>query len=89
MGLCGDHLPEELVERLWVARELYARIQVRPDPEPEDAEPELLIRRDRQVDRLRAARRTAASWLIDQIDRKAAAQEDVLETLAPIGRGLP
>jgi hypothetical protein len=38
---------------------------------------------------LRAAAGPAASRLVDQINRKAAAKEDVLEAFATIGRGLP
>src|SRR5206468_4459551 len=77
------------VERLRVARELHARIEVRPGAEPEDAEPELLVGRGRDGDRLRAARRAAAPRLVDQVDGEAATQEDVLEPLAPVRGRLP
>src|SRR4051812_14549275 len=84
-----DHLPEELVERIRVARELDARIQVWPGAEPEDAEPELLVGRSRYGDRLCAACGASAPRLVDQVDREVTAQKDVLEPLAPVWRGLP
>ena len=74
----GNHLPEELVERLWVAGELHARIEVWPGAEPEDAEPELLVGRGRDGDRLRATRCPAAPRLIDEVDRETTAQKNVL-----------
>jgi len=36
-----------------------------------------------------AARRAATPRLVDQVDREAAAQENVLEPLAPVRGGLP
>src|SRR5436853_109381 len=70
----GCHLPEELVERLRVARELHAGVEVRPRPNAEDAEPELLVGRGRDVDGLRRASRAAPPRLVDEVDGEAAAQ---------------
>jgi hypothetical protein len=71
------------------SRELHALIEVGPSAKPKDAKPELLVGRSCNGDRLRAARRPASLGLVDQVDREAAAQEDVLESLTPVGGGLP
>ena len=71
-----NHLPEELVERRGVARELHAWVECGPHAQPEDSEPELLVGRCRNGDGLRAAGRAAAAWLIEQVHRIAAAKED-------------
>src|SRR5512141_2203622 len=85
----GSDLAEVLVQRLRVAGELHAWEKVRPDAKAERAEPVLLVRRGRDRSSQRAATRTAASRLVDHVNRETATQEDVLEALAPIRRGFP
>jgi hypothetical protein len=84
-----DTLPEELVQRRRVPRELHARIERGPHAEPEDPEPHLLVGRCGNGAGRRAARRPAATRLIEQVDRIAATEEDGLEALTSIGGRFP
>src|SRR5512140_160536 len=85
----GCDLAEILIQRLRVAGELHAWEKVRPDAKAERAEPVLLVMRGRDRASQRAATRTAASRLVDHVNRKAAAQKDGLKALAPVRRGFP
>ena len=78
-----------LIERFGVLCELHAREVVWPQADPEHAEPQLLVgsRRDRALHH--AAARVTAPRLIDDVDPEAAAQENVLVSLAAVRRGLP
>jgi hypothetical protein len=83
------HGAEVLVQRFRGTVELHAVEVVRPDTDPELAEPKLLVGRrgDRGLDR--AASRVAPPRLVDEIGGEIAAQEDVLEAFAAIRCGLP
>ena len=83
------HRAEVLIERFGVLRELNAREVVRPQADPEHAEPELLIGRGRDRAFDHAAAGVAAAGLIDHVHAKPATQEDRLIALAPVRRGLP
>src|SRR6266496_5342852 len=85
----GRHLPEVLVQGPRVARELHSREIVGPDTDAENVEPGLLIGRRRYRHWLGAAPRIATPRLVDDVNREAAAQEDVLEALPPVRRGFP
>ena len=65
------------------SRENCTRIEVRPDAQPEDPEPQLIVGRGGNGARLRAAGRAAASWLIHRI---SSAQKHGLEAFASVRR---
>jgi hypothetical protein len=83
------HLPEILIQGLRVARELHTREELRPATQAKHVEPALIVRGGADNAGHRASRGAAAPWLIDQVDREAATQEQRLEAFAAVRRGLP
>lgn len=85
----GRHGSEVLVQRMGVSGELHAFKIVGPYSDAEGAEPLLLIRRRRDGGSYRTATGISPPWLVNEIDPKTAAQEDVLKALSTVRRSLP
>ena len=96
----GDHLPVErpgvrrylaevLVQRFRVAGEPDARKEVRPDAEPEQVVPVLVVRRCHDGGGHGAAPRTAPAGHINEVHGKSPPHKDALEAFPPIRRAPP
>jgi hypothetical protein len=83
----GRDRAEELIQRLWLAIELDIVEVVGPLADPELVEEKLIKRCGLDRRRYRAIACSAATRLIDEMDREAAAQEDGLETFAAVRSG--
>ncbi|MNL15208.1 hypothetical protein D3C87_1361830 [compost metagenome] len=83
------HLPEVLVQRFRILRELHAGIEVRPGAQAEHVEPALLVRFRGDPRSHRAAAGATPARLVDQVHGEAAAHKDCLEPFAAVGCGLP
>jgi hypothetical protein len=80
----GRHRAEELIQRFRIARELDTRKVVGPHADAESVEPYLLVRRGGDGGLHSAAAGISAPRLIDEINRKATSQKNVLIALAAV-----
>jgi len=88
-GGIGCHLAQELIHGLIALSELGSPEDIGPDADAELSEPVLFVGLRLDGGRDGGASGVAAPRLIDEIDAKAAAQENVLEAFASVRRGLP
>lgn len=85
----GRHLAEELIERLFVVRELAVLVSVRPQADTKLGVPGLILRERRDFAGLAGLPGFAAAGMIHQIDAAALAQERIASAFAPVGSRLP
>ena len=84
-----SHLPEVLVQRFRITRELYAFKKVGPVPHAEVAEPKLIVSCRRDGCFLRAAPGISTSRLVYQVNSKSSAQKNILKSFTSIRSAFP
>ena len=83
------HLPEILIESIFVTTELHPVEKIRPNTETKTVEPDLFIKNGRPSNCLRSPPGIPPTRLIDKIRGESPTQKDILESLAPVRCRLP